>query len=77
MRNVYIVAAKRTAFGTFGGALKSVTATELGAAAARAAVAQIGGKVCICIAAQYSGRCCGMLALSEEAQRGNELRFFF
>lgn len=31
-KQVFIVAAKRTAFGTFGGALKNVTATELGAA---------------------------------------------
>ncbi len=43
-RDVFIVAAKRTAFGTFGGTLKNVTATELGAAAARGAIAQIGGR---------------------------------
>lgn len=43
-RDVFIVAAKRTAFGTFGGSLKNVTATELGAAAARGAIAQIGGR---------------------------------
>jgi acetyl-CoA acyltransferase 2 len=42
-RDVFIVAAKRTAFGTFGGMLKNITATELGAAAARGAIAQIGG----------------------------------
>ena len=41
-RDVLIVAAKRTAFGTFGGTLKDVKATELGAAAARAAIAQSG-----------------------------------
>ena len=43
-RDVFIVAAKRTAFGSFGGSLKNFTATELGAVAARAAIAQIGGK---------------------------------
>jgi acetyl-CoA acyltransferase 2 len=43
-RDVFIVAAKRTAFGTFGGTLKNLTATELGAVAARAAIAQAGGR---------------------------------
>ena len=42
-REVFIVSAKRTAFGTFGGTLKKFTATELGAAAARGAIDQIGG----------------------------------
>jgi acetyl-CoA acetyltransferase family protein len=37
-----VVAAKRTAFGAFGGALKNVRATELGAHAARAALAASG-----------------------------------
>lgn len=37
-RPVYIVAAKRTAFGTFGGKLKGVTATVLGQHAAVAAM---------------------------------------
>jgi acetyl-CoA C-acetyltransferase/acetyl-CoA acyltransferase 2 len=41
-RDCWIVAAKRTAFGAFGGTLKAVRATELGAHAARAAVAQAG-----------------------------------
>lgn len=41
-RDVYIVAAKRTAFGTFGGALKGLTATDLGVEAAKAALAQAG-----------------------------------
>src|SRR5688572_23050771 len=41
-RDCWIVAAKRTAFGGFGGALKSVRATELGAHASRAALAQSG-----------------------------------
>ncbi len=36
--NVYIVAAKRTAFGTFGGALKDKSATDLGVHAAQAAL---------------------------------------
>ena len=42
-RGVFIVAAKRTPFGTFGGALKGITATDLGAVAARAAMSE--GKV--------------------------------
>lgn len=42
MKSVYIVAAQRTAFGTFGGALKGLTATELGVHAARAALTQAG-----------------------------------
>ncbi len=41
-RDVFVVAAKRTAFGAFGGSLKNVTATELGACAARGALAQLG-----------------------------------
>ena len=38
-RAVFIVAAKRTPFGTFGGALKALSATELGVIASRAALA--------------------------------------
>jgi acetyl-CoA acyltransferase 2 len=41
-RDCWIVAAKRTAFGSFGGTLKGVRATELGAHAARAAMDQSG-----------------------------------
>jgi acetyl-CoA acyltransferase 2 len=41
-REAWIVAAKRTPFGAFGGAFKDVRATELGAAAARAALGQSG-----------------------------------
>src|SRR3954468_13557628 len=41
-RDCWIVAAKRTAFGSFGGSLKNVRATELGAHASRAALAQSG-----------------------------------
>lgn len=41
-RDCWIVGAKRTAFGAFGGSLKSVRGTELGAHAARAALAQSG-----------------------------------
>ena len=37
-RAVYVVAAKRTPFGTFGGKLKGVTATDLGRVAASAAL---------------------------------------
>ena len=40
---VFVVAAKRTAFGTFGGALKDVHAPTLGAVAARGALATLGG----------------------------------
>ena len=39
VRPVYIVAAKRTAFGAFGGKLKGMTATVLGQHAAEAAMA--------------------------------------
>src|SRR5688500_10147321 len=41
-REVWIVAAKRTPFGAFGGALKDSKATDLGTAAAVAAIAQSG-----------------------------------
>ncbi len=37
-RSIYVVAAKRTAFGTFGGKLKDHSATELGVVAAKAAL---------------------------------------
>jgi acetyl-CoA acyltransferase 2 len=37
-RTLYVVAAKRTAFGTFGGKLKDLTATDLGVVAAKAAL---------------------------------------
>ena len=46
-REVFIVAAKRTAFGTFGGTLKTKTATDLGAVASKAAIDQIGGNASI------------------------------
>lgn len=39
-REIWIVGAKRTAFGTFGGALKDLTATDLAVHAAKAALAQ-------------------------------------
>jgi len=39
-REVWIVGAKRTAFGTFGGTLKDLTATDLAVEAAKAALAQ-------------------------------------
>ena len=41
-RDCWIVAAKRTAFGAFGGTLKAIRATELGAHASRAALDQSG-----------------------------------
>jgi acetyl-CoA acetyltransferase family protein len=39
-REIWIVGAKRTAFGTFGGTLKDLTATDLAVEAAKAALAQ-------------------------------------
>ena len=42
-RRVFVVAAKRTPFGAFGGLLKNVTETDLGVHAAKAALAA--GKV--------------------------------
>eukprot|EP01062_Namystynia_karyoxenos_P067562 TRINITY_DN6155_c0_g2_i1.p1 TRINITY_DN6155_c0_g2~~TRINITY_DN6155_c0_g2_i1.p1 ORF type:complete len:424 (+),score=133.68 TRINITY_DN6155_c0_g2_i1:84-1274(+) len=42
-RNIVFVGAKRTAFGSFGGSLKGLTATQLQSVAARAALAQAGG----------------------------------
>lgn len=42
-RGVFIVAAKRTPFGTFGGALKGLSATDLSVIASRAALSE--GKV--------------------------------
>ena len=39
-REIWIVGAKRTAFGTFGGALKDLTATDIAVHAAKAALAQ-------------------------------------
>lgn len=44
MKEVYIVSAVRTPMGSFGGSLKSLTATQLGAAAIRAAVEKAGIK---------------------------------
>ncbi len=41
-RDIYIVAAKRTAFGTFGGSLKGLSATDLGVHASKAALEQAG-----------------------------------
>ncbi|NGH42824.1 acetyl-CoA C-acyltransferase, partial [Escherichia coli] len=40
MKKVYIVGAKRTALGSFGGSLMTVPACELGATAISAALAQ-------------------------------------
>jgi len=41
MSGIYLVAAKRTAFGTFGGSLKAVSATDLGTHATKAALESI------------------------------------
>lgn len=38
LKNIYIVAAKRTPFGAFGGLLKDLSATELGVASTKAAL---------------------------------------
>ncbi|CAJ0953216.1 unnamed protein product, partial [Mesorhabditis belari] len=43
-KGVFIVGAKRTAFGTFGGKLKNVSATDLGVAASNAALQHAGVK---------------------------------
>ena len=40
MSSVFIVAAKRTPFGAFGGSLKGLSATELGVVSNKAALAQ-------------------------------------
>jgi len=40
LSNIFVVAAKRTPFGSFGGSFKGVSATELGAVATTAAMAQ-------------------------------------
>lgn len=40
MSGLFVVAAKRTPFGAFGGSLKAVTATELGVVSSKAALAQ-------------------------------------
>ncbi|HEX4458297.1 MAG TPA: acetyl-CoA C-acyltransferase, partial [Polyangia bacterium] len=41
-REIWVVGAKRTAFGAFGGALKDLTATDLAVEASKAAIAQAG-----------------------------------
>ncbi len=41
-REIWILAAKRTAFGTFSGALKDLSATDLAVEASKAALAQSG-----------------------------------
>ncbi|KAF9412380.1 3-ketoacyl-CoA thiolase, mitochondrial [Podila epigama] len=45
MSNIFIVAAKRTPFGAFGGKLKDYSAAELGAFASKAALADLGKQV--------------------------------
>lgn len=44
MKEVYVISAVRTPMGSFGGSLKSLSATQLGAAAIRAAVSKAGIK---------------------------------
>src|SRR5436853_2294011 len=44
MKEVYIVSAVRTPIGSFGGALKDIPATKLGAAAIRSAIEKAGVK---------------------------------
>ena len=41
MSAVYIAASKRTAFGAFGGQLKSMTASQLGGVASKAALSEL------------------------------------
>ncbi len=41
-KNVFIVGAKRTPFGNFGGALKSISATDLAAHASKGALSHAG-----------------------------------
>jgi acetyl-CoA acyltransferase 2 len=45
MSGIFIVAAKRTPFGAFGGGLKTLTATDLGTAATKAALQQAGANL--------------------------------
>jgi acetyl-CoA acyltransferase 2 len=42
LKDIFIVAAKRTPFGAFGGTLKAMTPTELGVVASKAAIAECG-----------------------------------
>jgi acetyl-CoA acyltransferase 2 len=42
MTNIFIVAAKRTPFGSFGGSLKALTATELGVVSTKSAIKAAG-----------------------------------
>ena len=42
MKEVYIISAVRTPMGSFGGSLKDISATKLGAAAIKAAVGKAG-----------------------------------
>ena len=44
MKEVYIISAVRTPMGSFGGSLKDLTATQLGAIAIKSAVAKAGIK---------------------------------
>jgi acetyl-CoA C-acetyltransferase/acetyl-CoA acyltransferase 2 len=44
MENIVFISGKRTAFGSFGGGLKDVSATDLGVAAAKASLEQVGVK---------------------------------
>ncbi|HWC52219.1 MAG TPA: hypothetical protein VG676_01450, partial [Chitinophagaceae bacterium] len=44
MKEVYIISAVRTPMGSFGGVLKSLSATQLGAAAIKAALQKAGVK---------------------------------
>jgi acetyl-CoA acyltransferase 2 len=46
-KDIFIVAAKRTAFGSFGGSIKKKSAVELGTIAAKAAIAQMGAEASI------------------------------
>lgn len=63
-KDIFIVAAKRTAFGAFGGSLKNISAVELGAVATKGALNQLGSgsadlidSVCVGNVAQSTTDC--------------------
>ena len=73
MREVFIVAATRTAFGRFGGILKDLTAAELGASAISEAVrrAQVDVEA---INRVFLGNCMGAVTLGQVPARQAALK---
>jgi len=57
MNNVFIVAAKRTPFGSFGGSLSKLSATELGAISTKAAIASASNLDPSLIGTTFFGNC--------------------